>query len=50
MSHDIVEVKPLDSTKLHVRFDDGVVREVDVARLIKYGPSSFSNSTIDIGT
>lgn len=36
MLHDIVEVKPLKSHKLHVRFDDGVAGEVDVARLIKF--------------
>jgi hypothetical protein len=36
MLHDIVDVKPLRPHKLHIKFDDGVTGEVDVAQLIKF--------------
>ena len=36
MLHDIIEVRPMKAHKLRIKFDDGVVGEVDVAQLIKF--------------
>ena len=36
MLHDIVEVRPLDGYRLHLRFDDGVEGAVDVSRRIRF--------------
>jgi hypothetical protein len=36
MMKDIVEVKPLTSFRLHVRFEDGVEGEVDLKELVHF--------------
>lgn len=36
MLKDIVEVKPLDSYRLYVRFEDGTEGEVDISGLINF--------------
>ena len=36
MMKDIVEVKPLDSFRLHVRFEDDVEGEVDLKDLVRF--------------
>ncbi len=36
MLKDIVEVRPLAGYRLHLRFEDGVEGEVDIARLIDF--------------
>jgi hypothetical protein len=36
MLKDVVEVKPLDSYRLFLRFEDGVEGEVDVAKMIRF--------------
>jgi len=36
MLKDIVQVRPLDGYRLHVRFEDGVEGGVDVAKLVKF--------------
>ncbi len=36
MMQDVVEVQPLDGYRLHLRFEDGAVGEVDVAELVAF--------------
>lgn len=36
MPKDIVAVRPLDGTRLHLRFEDGAEGEVDVAALVPF--------------
>jgi hypothetical protein len=58
--HDIVDVRRLDGHRLHLRFDDGVEGEVDVARLIEFSgvfeplhdPAYFAQVAVmtDLGT
>ncbi len=36
MLKDVVSVTPLDGYRLHLRFEDGAVGEVDVAALIAF--------------
>ena len=36
MMKDVVEVKPLASFRLHVRFEDGVEGEVDLKELVRF--------------
>ncbi|MFN8494602.1 MAG: DUF2442 domain-containing protein [Caldilineaceae bacterium] len=60
MLKDIVAVKPLDDYRLHLRFEDGVEGEVDVAALIRFTgiveplkqPDYFSQVCVnpDLGT
>ena len=36
MLRDIVEVRPLDGYRLHLRFEDGVNGDIDVSDLIRF--------------
>ena len=36
MLQDIVEVRPLEKHRLHVRFEDGTAGEIDVAKLVAF--------------
>lgn len=36
MLHDVVEVRPLDGFRLHLRFDDGVEGAVDVSARVPF--------------
>ena len=36
MLKDVVEVKPLDEYRLHLRFEDGVEGVVDIAKLVRF--------------
>lgn len=36
MMKDVVEVRPLEGYKLHVRFEDGVAGEVDLAKMVRF--------------